>query len=262
MIKELKLNSHIFLRPSQGYARHFQREEELAAKWMQSLPKPIGVFACDDNYGRFISRICKIAKISVPEQLAVLGVDNDDLVCELSDPPLSSIVINSEKAGYQAAILLEKLMSGMEMPYQRIEVEPTTIVTRQSTDILAIEDAEVAKALHFIRENASVMIQVNDVVTRTTISRKALYQRFNKAIGRSIHEEITRTRMDKFSQLLQDTDMTISEIAHKMGHSSDKHIARNFHKIKGMTPKEYRKKFRIMAYPLTLENKDEQAVSS
>lgn len=240
-MKERGHKTHVFLRPNQNYLTQWHKEEELASDWVQSLPKPIAIFACDDHYGRYISRMCKIAKIPVPEQAAILGVDNDDLVCELSDPPLSSIALNTEKAGYQAAALLDQLMAGEKKTLMRIEVAPTNIVPRQSTDILAIEDTELAKAINFIRTNTNIPIQVGDVVARTHLSRRSLYHRFNTVLGRSIHDEILRARIEKVANQLLETDMTISQIAFKMG-SSDKHIARCFRQVKGMSPKEYRKK--------------------
>lgn len=233
--------AHTYLPSKPKDKRSWKKEQNLTADWLNSLPKPVGIMTCNDYRGRELIETCKIAGIHIPEEVAVLGTDNDDLVCNLCLPPLSSIDINYEYAGYQAAELLDKLMAGEKMNNQKILAQPIRIVPRQSTDILAIDDIEVASALRFIREHCIEPMQVSDVVDSTTLSQRRLYNRFSKAIGRSIHAEITRVRCEKIAQLLLETNMTVSQIAIKMGLCDDRHLSRYFKNEMGLTPREYRK---------------------
>jgi LacI family transcriptional regulator len=197
--------------------------------------------ACNDDRARQVMEACKIAGLHVPEEVAIIGVDNDDLVCNLSHPPLSSIALNFERSGYEAAELLDKLMTGEKMADQRIVVRPTHIVTRQSTDILAIEDREVAKAVRFIRQHSKEPIQVSDVVDAVLVSRRSLYHQFRRVLGRSPNEEIRRTRVEQIVRMLVETNLPVSKIAFALGYSSVAHIARYFRQEKGMNLQSYRK---------------------
>ena len=220
-------------------------ENELSAlaKWLDGLPKPIGVMACTDDDSQRIAEECKMAGIHVPEEVAVIGVDNDTLVCALSDPLLSSVALNTERAGYEAAELLDKMMKGEKSAVKTIIVHPLHIVTRQSSDILAIEDKEVAEAVRFIREHSRQPIQVSDVVEDVPLSRRVLEQRFRRVLGRSILDEIKRVRIEQIRRLLVETNMSVSDIAATLGYSSVDHIARYFREEMKMSPLMYRKNF-------------------
>jgi len=223
---------------------HYENEQRLLAEWLKSLPKPVGLMACDDEHGRHVIEACKLAALHVPEQIAVIGVDNDRVVCALSDPPLSSIAVNAERAGYEAAQLLDKLMTRKKKTqHKNIIVKPLHIVARQSTDILAIEDRLVAQAVRFIRQHAKETITVNDVVGAATVSRRPLEKRFRKVLNRSILQEIRRVRAEQVAHMLVDTNLSISQIAAALGHPGAKHIARSFRHEKGMTPLAYRQKY-------------------
>ena len=184
----------------------------------------------------------KVVGPRVPEDIAVLGIDNDELLCELADPPLSSIPLNTEKTGYEIAEVLDAMMNGRDQSDKVITVSAKNVVTRQSTDILAIEDEEVSSAIRFIRERARDDIQVGDVVDATMLSKRALQQRFKNALGRSINDEIRRVRMDMVGKMLVETNLTVSQISHKLGFVDFEHIGRYFKKQKGMNPTDYRKK--------------------
>jgi LacI family transcriptional regulator len=171
----------------------------------------------------------------------VLGVDNDVLVCDLADPPISSIALNTEGAGYEAARLLDRLMQGVRMAGQVIPVAPTHIVTRMSTDMLAVTDPEVAAALRFIRRHANRLIQVDDVVEATATSRRILEKRFKAILRRSVHQEIRRIRVHGIVQLLVDTDLSVTDIAAHCGFDGVEHIARYFRKETGTSLREYRR---------------------
>ena len=159
-------------------------------------------------------------------------------------PPLSSVALNHEKAGYQAAQLLDKMMAGKKVDSKSIiSLEASHVVARQSTDVLAIEDREVAEAVRFIHRHSSEAIQVSDVADSVAVSRRVLERRFREVLKKSVHDEIRSARVERASRMLVETDLSVSQIALHLGYPSDKHIARHFRKEKGITPLQYRKKF-------------------
>jgi len=242
-ISDAGFETYCYDRPRAKVQRSYENEQALLANWLTSLPKPLGLMACDDEHGRHVVDACKIAGIHVPEQVAIISVDNDELVCALSDPPLSSIAVNTERAGYEAAELLDKLMAGKKVEKQNITVRPLYIVARQSTDILAIENHEVAKAVRFIRQHARGVIGVNDVVNAVTVSRRVLEKRFRKVLHCSILDEIRSVRAAQVAKMLVDSNLSISQIASALGYPTIKHIARSFRHKTGMTLLAYRKQF-------------------
>jgi len=222
--------------------RNDRNEQNLIADWLRTLPKPVAVMCCNDDRALQVVEACKQADCEVPDQVAVLGVDNDVLVCDLADPPISSISLNTEGAGYEGARLLDRLMKGEPMAGQAIPVSPTHIVTRMSTDVLAMNDPDVSSALQFIRRNPNRLIQVDDVVEATNVSRRVLEKRFKSILRRSVHQEIRRVRVNNIVQLLIGSDMNITEIALHTGFDGVEHIARYFRKETGMSLRDYRKK--------------------
>ncbi|WP_394993016.1 DNA-binding transcriptional regulator [Emticicia sp.] len=213
------------------------------SQWLKSLPKPIALMACDDNQGQHITEACRHSKIRIPEEVAVLGVDNDEMVCEFSDPPLSSIGQDAEKGGYDAAKLLHEMIKSGTAEFYDIVVRPTQVITRQSTDIYATNDGFIATSLKFIHQNIDKNLQVNDVVKQVPLSRRALEKRFLNITGYPIYKYIFNLRIEKLSQKLLETDLTVFEIALDMGLTDSKNIARQFKQIKGCTPIEYRNQF-------------------
>jgi len=218
------------------------REITAMAQWLQSLPKPAAVMACNDDRGEQVIEACRFAGLSVPEEVAVLGVDNDRIICQLSYPSLSSVNLNTEKAGYEAAKCLDKLMVGQRMSARTIVVPATHIETRQSTDIMAIEDTVIANALSFIRRNINKPINANDVANEIAVSRQTLHGRFLKTFGCSIHDQIIYLRMEHVARMLVETNLSLYNIALSLGYPDSKHISRCFKKVMGMTSREYRMK--------------------
>jgi LacI family transcriptional regulator len=244
-IRQAGLEPHVFYISSRlGSWRSFEGQQHGLTEWLKALPRPVGLMAGNDVCGSYVIEACRIAGLQVPDEVAVIGVDNDELVCDLTDPPMSSIALATQKAGYEAAELLDRLMAGEKMAGQNILVRATHIVTRPSTDILAIEDRTVAEAIRFIRRRAKKALQVTDVVDHVAMSRRNLELRFHRVLGRSIYSEIKRVRTEQIVRMLCETDLSISEIALKLGHVSDKHIARYFKQQTGMSLKEYRKQCR------------------
>jgi LacI family transcriptional regulator len=209
------------------------------ADWLRSLEKPVGLLARDDLRAREVLDACRLAGLHVPEEIAVLGVNDDELICEMADPPLSSIIHNARRVGYEAAAMLENLMSGGKV-LADIVVDPLGVHARQSTDLLAIEDAEVAKAVRFIREHACDGIRVDDVLDQVTLSRRALEKRFRAAVGRPPHMEIRRAQLERVKQLLVTSDYKLERIAEMTGFSTAQYLAGLFHRIVKMTPGAWR----------------------
>jgi len=235
---------HFYKQPLSKSMRTWQKEQRSMAEWLKSLPKPVGLMACNDDRGQHAIEACKIANMKVPDDVAVIGVDNDELICDLTEPPLTSVALDVEKAGYHTAELLDKLMAGKKIEDQKITVEPTHVISRQSTDILAIDDMAVSEAVRFIRKNSNRPIQVGDVVAAVLVSRRSLEQRFLNKIGRSIFREIRRARVERITNMLVETNLSIAQIAIDLGFSGIDHIARYFYSEKGTSPQAYRKSHR------------------
>lgn len=211
--------------------------------WLQELPKPVAMMVCNDDRGQDILAACRIAKIHVPEQIAIVGVDDDEMVCELSTPSLSSVKLNIEKAGFEAAQLLDSVLNGkVALPCDEIIVDPVKVVERQSSDSYGVSDDDVNIALSYIRQNVKNAIQVVDVVESTSLSRRALERRFKTILGRTILDEIRRVRSDKIAQLLIETNMSVMQIALYMNFNGIENVSRYFQQKYNMTPLAFRKK--------------------
>jgi LacI family transcriptional regulator len=222
--------------------RKHDGEKHLAslARWLRELPKPIGVMACNDDQASKVLDACFLAGIAVPDEVAVIGVDNDELVCELSDPPLSSVALNLEQAGYEAAALLDELMSGRVKGYHEVLVKPRWVVARRSTDVVAQDDRLVAAALRYIHDNALRPIQIPDVVAHAGVSRRSLERRFAAAIGHPLLAELTRCRLDRAKRLLLETDLSIERVADAAGFSATKRMTHAFREFENTLPHLYR----------------------
>jgi len=227
--------------PEQIKNYQWQKDKESLAKWLSQVPKPIGLLACTDDRALQVLEACRYANIKVPEEVSIVGVDNDDLICDLSSVGISSVDLTTEQAGYESAARLESIIHGEAVQEFTIKVLPKRVITRQSSDILAIEDNAVAKAIKFIRENFRKNIRVGDVINATTCSRRVLEKKFTKNLGKTIAQEIRRFRVDKITELLTETDLPIKQIAAMSGFESTKHISRYFSREKKMGPQQYRK---------------------
>ncbi len=213
--------------------------------WIRSLPKPIGVMASDDGMGYDIIEASEEAGIRVPEEMAVLGTYNDLTLCLVSNPPLSSIAVDMEQNGYNAAALLHRIIEGKEkMKGQRLVNEPTHIVTRQSTDILAVDDSDLAAALHFIRTNFNRPIRVADVVNQTATSRRGLEIKFREHLKHSITDEIMRVKVDEITRMLLESDMSMERIADCLAFGSAARMRDAFKRAKGINPLIFRREHR------------------
>ena len=225
-------------------------ERELAS-WLVALPKPAGLLACNDIRGRQVLNACRVRGIAVPDQLAVVGVDNDELLCLLADPPLSSVILATERIGYEAAALLESLMNGHPPSVRDLYIEPVGVAPRLSSDVLAVQDQRVAEACRFIRQHACEGISVEDILDRLcagdapVVSRSTLEHRFRENLGRSPKEEILRVRLGRIQQLLVDTNWPLSKIAAHAGIDHVQYLSAFFKAKVGQTPGEFRKRRRL-----------------
>ena len=210
------------------------------ARWIWALPKPVGIMACYDFRGQQVLDACRRMDIAVPDEVAVIGVDNDDLLCELSDPPLSSVVPNTYRTGYEAAALLDQMMEGRKVKGETHLIPPLGVVTRQSSDVLAIHDRNIARAIHYIRKHACDGINVQDVVKAVPQSRRLMEKRFQKLIGRTPHGEIFRVQLDRVKQLLTQTDLPLEEIAERAGFRHVEYLSVAFKREIGMPPSKFR----------------------
>lgn len=211
-------------------------------EWLLSLPKPIGIFACDDNQAEILLETCQASEINVPLDVAIIGVDNDEVTCNLTVPAISSVDMDIEKAGYQVAEMATRMVMDPSYRGEDIVIRPIALVGRGSTGIMATKDPVVAEAMRYIYQNRFRKLQVADVVRQVPVSRRLLEQRFKEVTGASIYTVISNLRMDYFAQQLVSSSDTVSEIAARMDEPDTKSISRRFQALKGCTPTEYRKR--------------------
>lgn len=222
-------------------ARDWTARRKVLMRELKRLPKPLAVFGYNDCVAAEIIDACDDAGLLVPEAVAVLGVDNDALICECIPVPLSSVCHDLEGMAYQAAALLDRLMAGRKPPKKVLRVPPKGLVTRRSTDILAVDNLQVARALRFIRDHyTNPLLSVNDVVAATNISRRPLEKAFRHELKRTINDEIIRARLARVKELLANSALKVVDIAAVCGFSSPNHLFRTFRKMVGRSPKEYR----------------------
>jgi LacI family transcriptional regulator len=216
-----------------------QQQDELA-RWLGALPKPAGVMVCSDQRGEHVIEACRRAGIAVPDEVAVVGVDNDSLLCELCDPPLSSVDTALDRVGYAAAELLDRLMAGESPPKEPILFPPRGMIVRASSDAMSVTDPDIAAALRFIREHACDPIDVDEVVEHVTLSRSTLQRRFRHLLARSVHDEILRRRLLRAQELLCETDLPLGPIAERAGFQHSEYLSAVFKQRLGQTPGQYR----------------------
>ncbi|HTU93920.1 MAG TPA: DNA-binding transcriptional regulator [Gemmataceae bacterium] len=212
------------------------------AYWLRELPKPAGILACNDICGQQLLNACREIGLPVPDQVAVLGVDNDDVLCNLSDPPLSSVDLNCTRIGFEAASLLARLLRGRAAPRRTILLEPRGIVARRSTDVLAIEDAEVVAAIRLIRAQACAGLTVAELLKSCSLSASSLNRRFTYFLGRTPKAEIIRVRLQRVVELLAEPDLSLAVIAARSGFNYLEYMSAAFKKKFGMSPGQYRRR--------------------
>ncbi|MFW5733211.1 MAG: substrate-binding domain-containing protein [Planctomycetota bacterium] len=214
-------------------------------KWLGELPLPIGILAAEDMTAVHLANACQEQGVMVPQQVAIIGVDNDTRACRMANPPLSSIDHGAREVGFRAAQLLENLMAGQAPPDEPIYVQPRGIITRQSTNTLAIEDPNVARAVRYIHDRFAERITPGDVVAAIPVARRTLETAFRRCLGRTILQELQRVRIDRVKHLLRETDLAMPEICELSGFSSPSRLSKAFKKAVGHPPSHYRSQSRL-----------------
>lgn len=222
----------------------WERQQEEMVQWLISLPKPIGVLACNDFRGQHVLEACRMGRLGVPEEVSVIGVDNDRTLCEFGDPPLSSIIPAAEKIGFEAARMLDHLMRGERLTQDRVVIGPLGVQERRSTEVLAIGDAEVVSAVQMIRARACDGLTVNEILKQVPVARSSLERRFRKYLGRSPQAEIRRVQVEHAEQLLRETDLSLDKVSRRTGFKHVEYFSVVFKRVKKVPPGQYRKRYR------------------
>lgn len=238
-------NNSINIWEKQSLKSIWHYDQATIGEWINTLPKPLALFACDDTQANKILETCRIMKISVPNEISVLGVDNDEITCSLSYPTLSSIDLNIVKAGYDCAQLIDSMNGDPDAEFHDIIISTSSIINRQSTDIYSTDDPYVKKALNFIHNNIYRNINVEDVLVEVPVSRRLLETKFRIATDSSIYQYIKKMRVEKFAELLITSDIPINIIANRLDYHEHKNMSRIFKSVKGCSPEEFRKKRKI-----------------
>jgi LacI family transcriptional regulator len=247
--------SSVTVRPFLGEAgTGWEEEEERLAEWVRTLPKPVGVMVNHDTQGIQLLDASRRSGVRVPDEVAVVSVDNDPVLCEIAAVPLSSLDQQMQTVGFRAADILDRMMRGRKVKVQNYFSEPGDVVVRQSSDVIAVPDAGLAKAIRFLRENACKGVGVDDIARASGLSRRALEGKFALHIGRTPMEELHEVRFRRIRQLLLETDYTLPQIAEMAGFQYQEYLVRFFRKKAGMPPGEFRRKTRFggQAKPLSI----------
>lgn len=226
---------------SASSVRPWDQEQRRIARWLKTLPRPVAVLTCHDDCGLQVIDACRRAGISVPDDVAILGIDNNPFLCSLSSPQLSSIDVYPERIGYEAAALLDGLIKGRSAPAKPLLFAPRGVVIRQSTDVTAVTDPHVAKASRLIRDHAHTPINIEQLLANLPVSRSTLFRRFKLLLGRSPKKELSRVRLERAKALLVNSTLSIEEVGRQSFLTDAKHFISVFRRSTGSTPMEYRK---------------------
>lgn len=240
LVRQRGFDCHTYQYPSAPF-RSWEEEQLHLARWLKSLPTPIALMTCHDDRGQQAIDACLRAELAVPDEVAILGVDNDPFLCNLSTPQLSSIDVYPERIGYEAAALLHRLMNGGRAPRKPLLFDPRGLVVRRSTDVTAVGDPHVAEVCRRIRENASKPVSIEQLLAEVSVSRSSLFRRFRQHLGRSPKKELSRVRLDRAKALLSNSTISVEEIARQTFQTDSKHFISVFRSATGMTPTVYRR---------------------
>ena len=238
---EAGYGDRVFIYDRQRISNLWYYRQDLLRDWLLSLPKPVGVFCCDDNQAVILAEACNVLGIQIPYEVAILGVDNDEILCNMANPPITSIDVDIERGGYEVAAMAVQMKHDPTYLGNDIVLQPLHIVTRESSNVITTKDIQVHQALTYIHSNLNHKIAVTDVLAQVPMSRRLLEQRFLKATGKTIYQYISEQRIDLFARMLLDTQEPIANLAARMDEPDPKSLTRRFRELKGCTPSEYRK---------------------
>jgi LacI family transcriptional regulator len=227
--------------------RSWEEEQTDLARWVESLPKPVGIMACHDPRGYQLVDACRRASVQVPDHVAIVAVDNDPVLCLMANPPMTSIDTDGVRIGYEAASRLHHMMIGEKASTSPLLLEPKKLVARRSSDMLAIDDPDIAKAVRFIRDHACDGIRVDSVVRHVAMSRSVFERRFKRILGRTPKAELLRIQIDRSRQLLAETDLGLAAIADQTGFSNEKYFSAAFFRQTRQRPTDFRRDARPSA---------------
>ena len=213
--------------------------------WLKALPKPVAVLADHDVAAHDLADMCQLLDLRVPDDVAILGVDDDELECQLAFPPLSSVAIPAQRVGFEAARLLDRLLRGKRVVQNAVYLPPVRVVTRHSTSAFAVDEPMIAAALHYIQNHAAVPLRVSTIAAALVVRRRVLERTFRTLLGRSVLAEIHRVRIEHVKELLATTDLRMSEVAAQAGLSTPQRMATLFRKITGLAPGQYRRQAQV-----------------
>lgn len=231
--------------PGLDMSQGWTTSDHVLATWLLSMPRPLGLMLCDDDWGLWFTQVCRKAKLRVPDDVAIVGVNDNRLNCELSNPPLSSIGVPLQRIGHDAAALLDRLMAGEKPPGQPLLLPPLEVTVRASSNILAIDDPDLRAAVRFIADSSHLPITVDDVLREVPVSRRVLERKFRKVLGRSPSQEIRRVHIERAKRMLAYTDASLQQVSDRCGFGTMYHLCRIFRRETGQTPMGYRKQFRL-----------------
>lgn len=226
---------------------NWQTEQYKIGSWLKKLPKPVGVMTCYDIRGQQVLDVCRHYGLQVPDEVGVIGQHDDTLLCELCQPPLSSVIPNPRQAGYQAAALLDKMMEGKKVAAKVYPIAPIGTTTRHSTDLVAIDDPDISTAIRFIQSNALKGISVNDILQQVPLSRTLLERKFQEIVERSPYEMVQQIRFQHAQELLLKTDKPINDIAQQCGFLTAEYFSATFKKHTGSSPRSFRQRSQLSA---------------
>jgi LacI family transcriptional regulator len=221
-----------------------QFDVEAIGTWLRSLPKPLAVMAATDMRGVQVLVACRLAGLKVPEEVAVVGVGNDEVLCNLADPPLTSVALRGDQMGYQAAAMLDQMMRGRKPPVHESLIAPLGVIARKSTQLAAVADPQVNEVLCYLREHFKEGVSIAEAARRVGISSSTLRRRFNEAVRRSPRDELIRIQLQYVEELLRDTDLSLSRIAAMAGFNYPECMMKLFRRKTGVTPSQFRSRFR------------------
>ncbi|MDO4574310.1 MAG: substrate-binding domain-containing protein [Planctomycetia bacterium] len=219
-------------------------EKERFIRWLHELPKPVALLAAYDFHARVVLDVCHSEKIPVPNEIAVLGVTNEEWFCNIQNPPLSSVIVNGLHVGREAARILCDKIKGKEIPPLPLLFPPIGIQTRRSTDRIAVEDEDMVKAMTLLRDHACQGITIEEIVGAISLSRRTLERKFKRAFGRTPGEELLSVRLERARELLRSTTLPIGKIAFDLSFCSLAYFVYHFRRKNGLTPQEYRNRNR------------------
>jgi LacI family transcriptional regulator len=214
-------------------------------RWLAGLTKPVAVLADHDVAAHALADMCQILGLHVPDEVAILGVDNDELECQLAFPPISSVAIPAQRIGFEAARLLDRMLSSQRVPRGPVYLPPVRVVTRHSTSLFAVDEPIVVAALHYIRNHLAQPLRVGAIAAQVAVRRRVLEQKCRALLGRSVLDEIHRVRVERAKELLADTDLRVAEVSQQSGFSTPQRMATVFRQVTGLAPGAYRHQMQV-----------------